>query len=73
MKYWGQAKVTGFIFDVIGAAEAERLLKNGIKWEGKTRKVSVWRKGETGKQNTSSLKKMLLQTKQKEEANKGGY
>lgn len=31
LKYWGQGKVTGFIFDIIGAAEAERLVKNKIK------------------------------------------
>lgn len=30
-KYWGQFKITGFSFDVVGAAEAERLVKNGIK------------------------------------------
>lgn len=71
-KYWRQAKVTGFIFDVIEAAEAERLVKNGIKWEGKTRTVSVLRKGEMGKKNMAPLKKTLVQIKKKEETNKGG-
>ena len=72
-KYWGQANVTGFIFDVIGAAEAEGLVKNGIKWEEKTTRVSVWSKGEAGKQKMSSLKKTLVQTKKKEEVNKRGF
>ena len=47
-KYGGQAKVTGFIFNVVGATEEERLVKSAIKWEGKTRRVSVLRKGEAG-------------------------
>lgn len=51
----------GFIFDVIEAAEAERLVKNGIKWEGRTRKVSVLRKGELRKQSTVPLMKKLVQ------------
>lgn len=38
-KYCGQAKVTSFIFDVIGATEAERLIKNGMKWEGQISRV----------------------------------
>lgn len=32
LKYWGQAKMTGFIFDVVGTKEVERLVKNEIKW-----------------------------------------
>ena len=44
-KYWAQDKVIVLIFDMVGAAEAERLVKNGIKWKGKTRRVSVLRKG----------------------------
>ena len=59
-KYWGQAKVMGFICDVIGAAEAERLVKNGIKWEGKTRRVLVLRKGEDGRQKLPITKKVLV-------------
>ena len=35
LKYWGQVKVTGFMFDVIEAAEAERVVKSRIKWEGR--------------------------------------
>ena len=38
-KYCGQAKVTSFIFDVIGATEAERLIKNAMKWEGQMSRV----------------------------------
>ena len=45
------------MFDVVGAAEAERLVKNRIKWEDKTRRVSVLRKGESGKQRGTSLAK----------------
>ena len=30
LKYWEQAKITGFIFNVIGASEAEKLVQNGI-------------------------------------------
>ena len=41
--------MTGFIFNVIGAAEVERLIKNAIQWEGKPRRVSVQRKEESGK------------------------
>ena len=73
LKYWGQTKVTGFIFDVIGAAEAERLVKNGIKWEGKTKKVSVLKKGETGRNKAPPPVKTLMQIKKKEEAVKGGH
>ena len=29
-KYWGQSKVTDFIFDMVGMPEAERLVKNDI-------------------------------------------
>lgn len=36
LKYWGEAKVTRFIFDMLGATEAERLVKNRITWEEKT-------------------------------------
>ena len=43
----------GFIFDVIGVAEAERLVKNGIRWEGKTRRVLLLRKGKAEKQKTA--------------------
>ena len=62
LKYWGQSKVTGFIFDLIGVAEAERLMKQGIRWEGKARRVSVLRKGETGKPKaeTAPPKKILV-------------
>ena len=70
LKYWGQAKVTEFIFDVVGAAEAERLVKNGIKWEGKTRRVSVLKKGEEGWQRATTIKKILVQTKRKQEEKK---
>ena len=48
-RYWRQVKVTGCIFDMVGTAEAERLVKSRIKWEGKTRRVSVLRKGESGR------------------------
>ena len=69
-KYRGQAKVIGFIFDVVRAAEAVRLITNGIKWEGKIRRVSVLRKGESGKQMKSCLAKVLAQ-KKKEEVKQG--
>ena len=65
-KYWGQAEITDFNFDVIGAAEAERLVKNRIKWKGKTRRVSVLRKGKRMEEKINSMKKTLVQ-KRKEE------
>ena len=64
--------MTGFMFDVVGVAEAERLGKNGIKWEGKIRRVSVLRKGEEGRQRSPSIKKTLVQTKKKEEETRKG-
>lgn len=60
-KYWGQAKVTSFMVDVVVAKEAERLRNNRIKCEGKVRRVSVLRKGESGKQRTSPATKTLAQ------------
>ena len=73
-KYWGQAKVTGFIFDVIESTEAERLVKKGIRWEEKTRRVSVLRRGEMEKTPSAPTapRKTLVQTKKKEKVNKGG-
>ena len=41
--------MNSFSFDVVGAAEAERLVRNVIKSEGKMRRVSVLRKGEKDK------------------------
>ena len=70
-KYWGQAKVTEFMFDVIEAAEAERLVKNGIKWEGKTKRVSVLRKGELEKKKTIPPKRVIVQ-KRREDVKKIG-
>lgn len=52
--------MTGFIFDVVGATEAERLVKNSIKWEGKIRRVLVLRKGEEGRYRPALLKKVLV-------------
>ena len=66
-KYWGQSKVIGFIFDVVSAAEVERLVREVIKWEGKTRRVSVLKKNKTLKRRLSEIKKTLVQ-KKKEEA-----
>ena len=56
----------GYIFDVVGAAEAERLVKNGIKWEGKTRRVLVFRKGEMVKGKMDTVNKTLVQRRKKE-------
>ena len=58
--------MTSFIIDIIGAEEAERLGKNSIKWERKTRRVSVLRQGETMKGKMDTMKKTLVQ-KRKEE------
>ena len=64
--------MTGFIFNVIGAAEAERLGKNGIKWKGKIRKILVLNKWDSGKQNATPPKKGLTQ-KRKEKVKKGRH
>lgn len=66
-KYWGQAKVTAFIFNVVGTIEVERLVKDSIKWVEKIRRVSVLRKGESGRQKPATIKKILVRTKKKEE------
>lgn len=60
------------IFDVIGGAEVERLVKNGIKWEGRIRRVSVLREWVSEKKRMTPPKKVLVQ-KRKEEAKKGGH
>ena len=44
--FWSQSKVISFTFNVIGMAEVEKLVKNRIKMEVKTKSVSVLRKGE---------------------------
>ena len=66
--------MTGFIFDVVGAAKAERLVKEGIRWEGKIRRVSVLRKGESRKPKATTIlsKKTLVQMKGKETTKRGG-
>ena len=56
----------GFIFDVVSTEEAERLVKNGIKWEGKTRRVSVLRKGEMMKRKMDKKRKTLVQKRKQE-------
>lgn len=61
LKYWGQSKVTGFIFDIVEAAEAERLVKKEIRWKEKTRRILVLRKGKTWKQKTTSSSKVPVQ------------
>ena len=55
---------------MIRVTEAERLVKNSIKWEGKTTRVSVFRKGEKGKQKLPITKKVLVQRKKKERKRK---
>lgn len=65
-KSWGQSKVTGFIFDVVGADEAERLVKNALKWEGKMRRLLVLRKSEIRKGKMDIEKKTLVQKKKGE-------
>ncbi|KAF8415233.1 hypothetical protein EV426DRAFT_630171, partial [Tirmania nivea] len=41
-KLWGGAKVTGFTFDAADAAEASKLIKKGLIWDGKMRKVAIF-------------------------------
>ena len=62
--------MTGFIFDVIGAAEAQKFVKNKVKLEGKMRRVLVLRTVESGNQKPATPKKVLVQ-KTKEEGKKG--
>ena len=52
--------MTSFIFDVVEAAEAERLVNNGIKWKGIMRRVSILRKGEAPRQNMTITKKVWV-------------
>lgn len=70
-KYWEQSKVTEFIFNIVEVAEAESLVKNGIKWQGKPITVSVLRKGELGRQKTPFLTKVGRQKKREEAKKKG--
>lgn len=58
--------MTGFIFNVIGTAGAQRLAKEGIRWEGKTRSVLVLLKNETLKRKLNEVKKTLVQKKREE-------
>ncbi|RPB18748.1 hypothetical protein L211DRAFT_853829 [Terfezia boudieri ATCC MYA-4762] len=44
-KPWGGARVTGFTFDTDNVAEAVRLVKTGIMWDGKRRKVALFDQG----------------------------
>ncbi|RPB21967.1 hypothetical protein L211DRAFT_850950 [Terfezia boudieri ATCC MYA-4762] len=41
-KAWGGAKVMGFIFDAADSTEVIRLVKTGIMWDGKRRKVVMF-------------------------------
>ncbi|KAF8419782.1 hypothetical protein EV426DRAFT_700969 [Tirmania nivea] len=41
----GGAKTTGFTFDAVDAAEAASLVKKGIMWDGRTRKVAIFEQG----------------------------
>ena len=58
--------MTAFIFDIVGADKADRLVKNGIKWEEEMRRVSVMNKGETMKRKMDTIKKTLVQKKNEE-------
>ena len=51
----------GFSFDMVGVAEAKRVVKNRIKWGGTTRMVSVLRKGELERQKMVSSPKVPAQ------------
>ena len=66
MKYWGLAKITGFTCNIVGSVEAERVVKNRIKWEVKIRRLSVVRKGEQGKTKALLHVKVLVQKKNEE-------
>ncbi|RPB27053.1 hypothetical protein L211DRAFT_846604 [Terfezia boudieri ATCC MYA-4762] len=49
-KAWGEARVTGFTFDAADAAEATMLVKTGIMWDGKRRKVALFGQGEASQE-----------------------
>lgn len=44
-KAWGAVKATGFTFDAAHAEEAASLVKNGIIWDRKSRKVAMFEQG----------------------------
>ena len=52
--------MTGFNFDVVSAGKAERLVKKGIKWEEKTRRMLVLRKNKTMQGKWNKVRKMLV-------------
>ncbi|RPB22495.1 hypothetical protein L211DRAFT_884786 [Terfezia boudieri ATCC MYA-4762] len=44
-KLWGTTRVTGFTFDVVDDQEAKKVIKEGLMWEGKRRRVSYLEQG----------------------------
>ncbi|KAF8422186.1 hypothetical protein EV426DRAFT_606304, partial [Tirmania nivea] len=53
-KLWGGAKVTGFTFDAADAAEASKLIKKGLIWDGKKRKVAIFEQGRSGQETSKT-------------------
>ncbi|RPB18830.1 hypothetical protein L211DRAFT_853751 [Terfezia boudieri ATCC MYA-4762] len=58
-KAWGEARVTSFMFDAADAAEAAMLVKTGIMWDGKRRKVALFEKGGASQEGWKPVRQTL--------------
>ncbi|KAF8418272.1 hypothetical protein EV426DRAFT_679732 [Tirmania nivea] len=54
-KHWGGAKVTGFTFDVADVAEASKLIKQGLIWDRRMRKVAIFEQGRSGQEMSKTV------------------